>query len=335
MPAGTLNKDITTKKEDYSDLLHVVDQKNTPFCTSLKTGPKARNSTFDWTVDKYDDPDGLEGHVDGKDVDEYEDAHGDRAKLRNNVQEFRRTAKVSVQTQEGTDMPGAKDPLKRAVAKKLVEIKRDKEATYLGDGDAADDDGLTGSKTCRLGTWISTAGPTLFSVPEAYRPAAAQVVSTATASLDEDTDLQGILTAVFDAVGLANGSYKLLCGSTLRRRFTTMTTKREHGTDSKAALTQRNFNSGMSERKVTSTISVFEGDFGEIIVEPSSFIGWSSGAPDKDRGYLLDMDKICERPMVNTRVEKLSNNGGGERRLIRNIAGLEVGNPIGLGKFIP
>lgn len=335
MAGGTLNKDITTKKEDYSDLLHVVDMKNTPFCTALRKGAKARNTTFDWTVDKYADPDGLEGFVDGKDVDEYEDAHGDRAKLRNNVQEFRRTAKVSVQTQEGTDMPGAKDPLKRAVAKKLVEIKRDKEATYLGDGDAADDDGATGSKTCRLGTWISVAGPTLFSVDSNYLPSSAQIVSTATASLDEDTDLQGILTAVFDAVGLANGAYRLLAGSTLRRRFTTMTTKREHATDNKAALTQRSFNTPLTERKITSTVSVFEGDFGEIIVEPSSFIGWSSGSPDKDRGYLLDMDKLSERPMVRTRVEKLPNGGGGERRLIRDICGLEVGNPIGLGKFVP
>lgn len=335
MPGGTLNKDITTKKEDYSDLLHVVDMKNTPFCTALKQGDRVSNTTFDWTVDKNDDPDNLEGFVDGKDVDEYEDAHGDRAKLRNNVQTFRRTAKVSTLTQEASNMPGAKNPLKKAVAKKLISLKRDKETTYLADGDAADDDGVTGSKTCRLGTWISTAGPTLFAVPEAYRPGSSQIVSTATASLDEDTDLQGILTAVFDAVGLANGAYKLLCGSTLRRRFTTMTTKREHATDNKAALTQRNFNGSMSERKITSTISVFEGDFGEIIVEPSSFIGWSSGAPDKDRGYLLDMDKIKERTAINTRVEKQEDQGGGPRRLLRNVAGLEVGNPIGLGKFVP
>ncbi len=332
--AGTLEKDITTKKEDYSDLLDITDFRGTPFSSMCRKSKQATNTTFDWTVDRYEDPK-ITGTVDGTDVSEYEDAHQNRAKLRNNIQVFRRTAKVSRGTQNVTNMPGAASPIATAVSKKLVEIKRDMEATFLSSNDAQDDDGTDSYLTCGLGTWISTAGPTLFSVDSNYLPAAAQVVTTATASLDEDTDLQGILTALFDAVGPQEGSHILLCGSVLRRRITSMTRTGQYA-DTNTAKTVRTLEGSLESKKICNTVTLFEGDFGSIEVIPSSWIGWVAGTgADTDRGYLLDMDKLHLRHHIRPTVDKLPDLGGGPRRLVESWTGLQVDNPVGLGKFQP
>ena len=220
--AGTLINAVTTKKEDYSDLLAIADFRNTPFTSVVKKSTAPTNPRFDWTVDNYSAPT-TAGVVDGVDVTDFADQFANRAKLFNYVQKVWRNPKVSGMTQDISDMPGATNPIQAAVAKALVEIKRDVEATCLSSNDGAVDDGAVPYKTAGLGTWISTAGGTVVTVPSAYRPASAQIITTATASLDEDTDLQGILTAIFDAVGGMGMNYTLLCGSVLRRRVTAMT----------------------------------------------------------------------------------------------------------------
>lgn len=326
---------MTTKKEDYSDILDITDFRGTPFSSMCRKSKDATNTTFDWTVDKYEDPD-TKGTVDGTDVTEYEDAHANRKKLRNNVQIFRRTAKVTRATQKITNMPGAPSPIAKAVAKKLVEIKRDMEATFLSSNDAVDDDGSDAYKTCGLGLWIDTTGPQLFEVDAAYRPASGQVIDTATASLDEDTDLQGVLTALFDAVGPQDGSHILMCGSVLRRRITSMTRTDSTGISNNPQIV-RTWNGDLTDKKVCQTVTLFEGDFGALQVIPSSWIGWdnTNKAADTDRGYVLDMSKIHIRHHVRPDVEKLEDAGGGPRRLIEAYSGLQVDNPIGLGKFQP
>lgn len=332
--AATLEKDITTKKEDYSSLLDISDYRGTPFTSMVKKSAAPTNTTFDWSVDAYDDPE-ITGVVDGQDVTDYENAFANRAKLRNNVQKFRRTAMVSDATQNITDMPGAQNPMREAVAKKLVELKRGMEAAFLSSNDAQDDDGTNPYLTCGLGTWISTAGPQLHAVPAAFRPSSSQIITTATGSLDENTDLQGMLTAIFDAIGMGSGSHTLLAGSVLRRRMTTMTrTGDSGGTNTQTVV--RSFEGALTDKKVTNSVTVFEGDFGEITVLPSSWIGWVAGTgADTDRGYVLDMDKLHLRYNQRPTVKELPDLDGGPRRVVKAWAGLQVDNPIGLGKYQP
>jgi hypothetical protein len=331
--AGTLISAVTTKKEDYSDLLAIADFRNTPFTSVVKKSKAATNPRFDWTVDSYSAP-STAGVVDGVDVSDFADQFANRAKLFNYVQKVWRNPKVSGMTQDISDMPGATNPIQAAVAKALIEIKRDVEATCLSSNDGAVDDGAVPYKTAGLGTWISTAGGTVVTVPSAYRPAAAQIITTATASLDEDTDLQGILSAIFNAVGGMGMNYTLLCGSVLRRRVTAMT----RTTSSATTNTQnkvRAFNQSAVSATVESSTTTFRGDFGDLNVVASSWIGLSGSTVDTDRGYVLDMDKIHlrynERPTVNP----LPDLGGGPRRSVTCTFGLQVDSPLGLGKFQP
>jgi hypothetical protein len=331
--AGTLINAVTTKKEDYSDLLAIADFRNTPFTSVVKKSKASTNPRFDWTVDNYSAPT-TAGVVDGVDVTDFADQFANRAKLFNYVQKVWRNPKVSGMTQDISDMPGATNPIQAAVAKALVEIKRDVEATCLSSNDGQVDDGAVSYKTAGLGTWISTAGGTVVTIPAAYRPASAQIITTATASLDEDTDLQGILTAIFDAVGGMGMNYTLLCGSVLRRRVTAMTRTAVSG-GATSANRVRAFNQSATSAVVESSTTTFKGDFGDLNVVSSSWIGLSGSTVDTDRGYVLDMDKIHlrynERPTVNP----LPDLGGGPRRSVTCTFGLQVDNPKGLGKFQP
>ena len=331
--AGTLINAVTTKKEDYSDLLAIADYRNTPFTSMVNKSKAATNPRFDFTVDSYSAPT-TAGVVDGVDVTDFADQFANRAKLFNYVQKVWRNPKVSGMTQDISDMPGATNPIQAAVAKALIEIKRDVEATCLSSNDGQVDDGAVAYKTAGLGTWISTTGGTVVTVPSAYRPASAQIITTATASLDEDTDLQGILSSIFDSVGGMGMNYTLLCGSVLRRRVTAMT-RTQVSTSTNSANRVRAFNQSATSAVVESSTTTFKGDFGDLNVVASSWIGLSGSTVDTDRGYVLDMDKIHlrynERPTVNP----LPDLGGGPRRSVTCTFGLQVDNPKGLGKFQP
>ncbi len=318
------------KREDLADIMAIVDVKATPFVSRVNKSRKATNSEFDWLVDNYATPQ-TTGTVDGTDVSAYENHAVNRARLGNYVQVFRRTSKVSRLSEDLSNVAGVTSEIAQAASKKLVEIKRDIESTLLGGNDGQADTGAIPYLTIGLDTWINTTGPTLpRTVPAAFRPASTQVNTTACASLTEDTDIQGILTSIFDTTGMA-GEYVLYAGSVLRRRFTDMTRTIANTTSTSTKV--RTFNLGADSGKISNTTTIYQGDYGTIEIESSSFIGGST--VDTDRGYLLDMDKIHLRYNKMPTVERFPDLGGGPRLLVEAVAGLQVDNPIGLGKFKP
>jgi len=322
------------KREDLADIMANIDVKETPFTSRIKKSSKATNSLFDWHVDRYDNP-RLGGVVDGTDVTNFENHGQYRLKLHNYIQIFRRSDKVSGLAQDLSDVAGVKNEIAEGGKTKLVELKRDMECTFLSDQDAQADNGILEYKTCALGVWISVAGPTTFPITDAaYRPTSAQVITTATASLVEDADLQGILKAIFDATGMS-GDYSFLVGSTLRRRFTDMT--RTVANTGGATSKVRTFSGTMSSTKIDHTTTIYQGDYGMLDIQTSSWIGWNDTTklPELGRGYVLDYSKLSLRYNKMPTMKTLQDEGGGPRFYIEAIAGLMVENPAGLGKFDP
>lgn len=330
---GLLEKDQVGKREDLADIISLVDVRACPFISMVKKEKRLGNTLMEWQVDSYDDPT-TDGVVDGTDVTDFDNAAKNRQKLQARCQTIRKTAKVSGLAEEVSNVAGVKGgEMARAVAKKLVEWKRSMEATCLSDNNNQLDDGNNENLLRGLGKWIIASGDTdLYPVPDVFLPGSAQVETTATASLVEDTHVQGILQAIFDHTGMT-GNYKLIAGSTLRRAFTDMTRASANAINDASKV--RTFNGDIGDKKITQTTTIYEGDYGQIEILSSSFIGWSAGAPDKDRGYLLDMDKLALRYGRMPVVQKLPDLGGGPRRLIQGDAALVVYNPVGLGKFQP
>lgn len=330
--AALLEPQQVGKREDLADIMAIVDLKATPFTSRIRKSPKATNTLFEWLVDAYDavqQP--TDGIVDGTDVSTYENHAVNRARLKSHVQMKRRTARVSRMAENVSETAGVSDEIAQATEKKTVELKRDIEAALLGGQDAQADNGAVPYVTCGLDRWISTTGPALYTVPTQYKPAAAQINSTAVASLTEDGDVQAVLQAIFDATGMT-GEYVLFAGSTLRRRFTDMTRTIANATST--ATKVRTFQYTGAVDKVSSTTTIFQGDYGTLEVESCSFIGVdTAGAPDKLRGYLCDMDKLRLRFNKMPAAERFPDLGGGQRVNIECIFGLQVDNPIGMAKF--
>lgn len=327
------------KREDLADIYAIVDVKLTPFTSMVRKSAKATNAEFDWLVDKYETP-VQTGTVDGTDVSSFENAAQNRARLGNYVQVFRRSAKVSRLAEDLSNVAGVRSEIALASAKKLVELKRDMEKTFLGTNDGQADDGTKPYLTVGMDTWISLTGPTApKTVPVVYRPAGtssanSQIVTSALSSIVEDTHMQAMLQSIYDVTGM-NGDYVLFAGSSLRRQFTDMTRYIANAATTTGAKI-RTWTAPDSDQTVSSTVSTFVGDFGTIEIVASNFIGaTANSALDKKMGYLIDMDKVHLRSNKTPSVERFPDLGGGPRILVEAIAGLQVDNPIGLAKIKP
>lgn len=330
--AGLFEVNQSAKREDLFDVLTLVDEKATPFLSSVPRGSTPQNTLMEWPVDSYATP-SLGGVLDGTDVSSYENHAERREILRTYLQTFRRSAKVSRLSQEVSNVAGVTDEMARSIMMKTVELGRDIEATLLSDQEHQAEAGTAPYLTRGLSTWIldtaNIGNQTLYQVPVAFRPAAAQIDETAAASITE-SDIQDMLQSVFDTTGMIN-DFKFFAGSELRRAFTDFTR-----TIATAGYSSRDLNYDGASGTIRNSTVIFEGDFGSIEVVPSSFIGFtapSGTTPDTSRGFLLDMDKIDLRSHKAPTVERFEDRGGGPRFMIEARCALQVRNPIGLAQF--
>jgi len=325
--ASLLEKDQVGKREDLADLIALVDAHDCPVVSSAKKGAKPGNTTMTWQADAYASAVST-GTVDGTDVSSYEDPGTSRALLQNYVQIHRRSIRVSPLSVEISNVAGLKDELANGIAKKIVEIKRDMETSYLSANDAQADDGSDAYLTKGLATWISTSGGSVFQVPTAFRTPTASIETTATTANITDATVQDVLASIYSETGSIK-NFTMPLGRTLKRAFTDRLTGTRSVTDASnnIAATQIRTFSPQSGKKVTLAVDFFEGDFGSVSLVPDNFM------PAQTDGYVLDMDGIEVRYGKLPEVKELPDSGGGPIRMIEAVAALIVHNPLSHGKF--
>jgi hypothetical protein len=170
-----------------------------------------------------------------------------------------------------------------------------------------------------------------------FKPASGAVITTATASITEST-IQNVLTAIYGNTGTFR-DYDCILGTTLKRAFTNLTasgTTVTLNTNAIAATSVRTFNQDLSSDTFKSSIDIFEGDFGRLILHPSTFVGAKDGSTfvaEATKGYIIPMDMVEVRYAKLPQVKTLPDAGGGPARLVEAIAGLVVKNPSGFGMF--
>jgi hypothetical protein len=166
--------------------------------------------------------------------------------------------------------------------------------------------------------------------------------------------VNAVLQSVYEQTGKIS-TKTLLCGPNLKKRFKDYTAVSSGAAG--AALVSRSYGASLADKKVISTVDVYEGDFGTIQLVPTlwnafrDFATSESGTPVKAHswagttavgagcnpnlsyGYLLDMDLIELRFHQLPQVQPLPNQGAGERFAVDAIAGLCVKNPLGLAAF--
>jgi hypothetical protein len=220
----------------------------------------------------------------------------------------------------------------RAVTKSLQELARDLESVFCSDQDSTEQSGTTPFKTRGLGSWISNSAQSdsATAVPAAYRTPAASITTTATNSITDGT-IQALLQSLYEQCG-KNKSYTLLCGPTLKRRFTGF--QQVQFGSANTGATVRLFNQDSADLSYTAKIDLFSGDFGDLALTPSLFLAKDQvTASQLRRGYLLDMDGVSIRYNRRPRYMPLDDAGAGPRGIVDTIAALQVDNPLVHGKI--
>jgi hypothetical protein len=316
------------KREDLADYISLVDAKDTPFVSMAPKGSKPGNTYFQWQADNFSTP-ATTGTVDGTDVgtSDYQNLNSGRAILSNYVQIFRRPVRVSPLSVDVSIVAGLRDELAGMVAKGITLMKRDMEATFLSTNDGQADNGTVPYLTKALGSFISTTGGTVPAVPSAFRTPSGNIVgSSAASSTLSESDVQGLLTSIWNQTGTYR-DYDCIVGSTLKRAFTNLmfTTPSTGSTNTQSAI--RTFEREASADVYISSVDVFEGDFGRLKIHPDAF------APAAYQGYVIPMDLTEIRYANMPEIRDLPDYGGGPARLIEAVAGLVVKNPLAFGKF--
>lgn len=340
------------KREDLSDLISIADASATVFSTMIPKGKDLGARMFEWQCDAYDAA-STTSTVDGSDINpatDPDDHKANAARFTNMGHYWRKSFRVSPLAQEGKNA-GASSLVAEGLAKKTVELKRNIEKTLLGTQPAVAGTDSVASQTRGMGMWTSTmvasggtnATATTFGTNDAtygtftgtptnFLTPAGSRDTTATGSLS-DSVVQGILASIFTKTGTPQG-FDLIAGTTLRRAFTNLVvnaTTVVNATAGVGSTSQRNavhnFEQDIDAATFKATIDIFQGDFGTVRVHSSNFM------PTVFCGYVVPMDKVELRYGFMPRVKNLTDNGGGEGRLIEAYGGLCVKNPLNLGRF--
>jgi hypothetical protein len=331
----------SSAREDLADYIAIVDAKSTPFVSMAPKGRDIGNMQFSWQVDNYGAP-VLAGVVDGTDVTVASASNPvvNRTRLNNYGQAFRRDLRIGF-IAETQDVAGVTDELANGIAKKLVEIKRDMESTFLCTNQAAQaDNGTNPYLTGSMGNWLNSTNASNIGACASgspFLPASGAVDTTASASFTEAT-AQNVLTAIYSATGTFR-DYDCILGTTLKRAFTNLTSSgvtQVVNANSIAATSVRTFNQDLSSDTFKASIDLFEGDFGRLILHPTTFLGGKNStalSAQAFKGYVIPMDMVEVRYAKLPQVKTLPDAGGGPARLVEAIAGLVVKNPSGFGFF--
>jgi hypothetical protein len=295
----------------------------------LPKGSEIVNTTRRWQADAYDAPN-TSGVVDGTDVSTYEDAAENREELEGRCQRLWRTPKTSTFTRV-SDVAGQGKGLEfaKAIVKKTHELKRDVECALGSDQESQDDNGTVPYQTRGLGKWIQATAQAHEPVPAAFRTPSASIDTTALASLTPAV-VNGVMKSQSDQTG-AEMTYALVCGTSLKARFTEMVGYVGTVANFTAITRTERGTANAWENNILS----FTGDFARYDLVMDRWLGFNNAtkAVDPRRGYALDMDMLSLDFNQPWKFDELPNLGGGRRGLIDVIFMLCVKNPLGLAKF--
>jgi hypothetical protein len=328
------------KREELADLISLVDAKDTPFTSMAKKGSKPGNTLFRWQADSLPTPK-MTGTVDGTDVTTYDNYVKDgatvyRAELSNYIQIFRRSVRVSPLTQDITTVAGVRDELANNVAKGIQALKRDMEVTLCSNNGAQADNGTVPYLTRGLHKWLQPAAgggqDAVLPIASTFQTPTANRSTVGTAALTESV-VQNVLTGIYSQTGQYK-DYDALVGTALKRAFTNLVFTTAQGTGTAPMTAIRTLNRESDSSSYISSVDVFEGDFGKLRLHPSHYLNATAGVGSTFAGYVIPFDQVEVRYGGNVAgVTSLTNNGGGEARMIEAVAGLCVYNPLAFGVF--
>jgi hypothetical protein len=334
--AGLLEINQVGKREDFADVIAMVDYKNTPFSSMCPKGSEPVNTIYDWQMDAYDDPQ-MGGVIDGIDVvaTDYVNPAAKRAKAHGRIQKFRKAFMVSDLAQNVSNVAGVgrHAEMQRAIKKVILELKRSMEATFCSDQDSQADDGATKAYLTRgVGKWITNTAQTDLPCPATFLTPLTSIISSTTAVMIED-DVNAAMESIYQQTGQQK-DFDLLCGTALKKRFSSFAT---YVPSSVSTVPLRRYNQDSDSKAIINTVDFWQGDFGSVKLILSLFLAKDSAVANvfNGRGYLIDWDQFELRYNRMPGYKENPDLGGGPRGYVDAVCGLVIYNPLGLGKIAP
>ncbi len=176
-----------------------------------------------------------------------------------------------------------------------------------------------------------------------------------------EAQVENVLQSIYEQVGKTQ-NLTLLCGPNLKKRFKDFTQTQFSGGNEASAI--RTYSADLKDKKIISTVDVYEGDFGTLELVPTLWNSYGFGASSLDTsataaqgftqtgtfsgsdcvdpqldgktkgyGYVLDWNLLELRFNQMPQVQELPDLGGGRRFAVDMITGLVCKNPLGLGAF--
>ena len=295
------------------------------------------------------------------------DTSSSRKVLKNNVQIFRRAGRVSLLSDTVANPAGVRNELAHMVSRLILTQKRDIETSLSSKCDAQDGSGSDPFLTKGLQSWLSPTGQTRVVtdatgvsvgsnhdcpcvVPADFQATTGATSSTTKAAFTAD-NVQTVLEKIYEETGVVR-DYDLICDPQVKRAFTGFAETGIDVADASAthpATRIRTLNKEQADRAFVSAIDIFTGDFGTLRLHVSNFLEKGelvdtagtenadtiSTDQDNSHGYgmILPMDMLELKYNMTTNVKPMTNNGGGEGRIITTIAGLAHKNPLSSGSI--
>jgi len=308
-------------REDLTDIISILEPESTPFVSMMQKG-RATGTFVEWQADKLSTPD-FDGVNEGEDVSSFKNQAEDRARLGNFVQKFRDTFQVS-DIQELVDTAGVANEFANAEAKAVRNVKRSIESAFCSSQDRQSDAGSgTPYKTRGMLKWLGVGGQPS-DIPAAYQNVANDTTGTQT-----EATFNSVLQELYQANGMPGGQLTLIAGPSLKQEISNFSRQ--------ASATNNTYviNQDAESRKITLTVNLYEGDFGNVAIVPSLFVNRTSGSDtiDADAGLLIDPEFVGMHSLKAESATELEDQGGGRRGFVDVIAALACYSPKAHGFF--
>lgn len=299
-----------------SDKLTMVDAKNLPLSSMITKGRQDLvNDKHEWVMLKNLDPrriakvDGQPAGVAGNAFDGNYDSGA------NYMQWFEEVAGVGKLAQIGKNMTGVPNKMAKAVAMFMVRLKRNWEISIGSDDAAVQPTGAVAGVSRGMGDLLSASAQAVLPIPAAFRPPAASVISTASASLTE-TIIQNWIQSSYNESGQKQ-TFSTVCGQAFKNAFRGFMNASAGSTNVQSTI--RTFNQAGDNKKIVNAVDVYAGDWGTLELIPSLWNAYLKADNTLQplvqgaRAYGLTMDSWTWVGQQGPERMDLPNDGGGQR----------------------
>lgn len=336
--AVLVERDQVAKVQDLSNAFVNADRKKLPFTSAVRKGSKPMNVQLEYAVEKYSSPTTV-GVADEADPGSYEDPSAGDANLYARLQTWERAAKLGGLALSTTNQAGItpRNVMAVKIAKKLIELKRDVETTFLGDNEsAAQTTSVNANATRGLLKWVQSTQQAHYPVDVNYLTPATSIDAVTVTADYKDSTITSVLKSMYDQHGDQEADIDIWCGSTWKSALGHSMTF--YSRNEVNMTVTRSFVQNVGDNVILGKVDVLETDFGTAKVRVSNFIN-TGGDPTTAASKLLAVavpnDMIEARFSEQPNKQDLAKTGRGEKFLVTATGALVVLNPLPFGKWTP